>query len=198
MRLIRRFGLNWDRLPSPRADHASYFDGNRLFIFGGIGRDAAVVQSFSPTTGKWSNWKNRMPVPVSAAAFARRGDELIFAGGIDERGRPVNTVQAFHLKKGTWRQLPALPLAVSGGALAVIDGALHFAGGFSPAKSQVLESHNKLVGQRWQRQGALPGGGRHRMAYFGNDNRFVLIGGAIGGGFYALFTASDRVSIFTP
>ena len=190
--------LELGSLPSARADHASYFDGNRLFIFGGIGRHAAVVQSFSPTTGKWSNWKNRMPVPVSAAAFARRGDELIFAGGIDERGRPVKAVQAFHLKKGTWRQLPALPLAASGGALAVIDGGLHFAGGFSPAKSQVLESHNKLVGQRWQRQGALPGGGRHRMAYFGNDNGFVLIGGAIGGGFYALFTASDRVSIFTP
>ena len=190
--------LELGALPSPRADHVSYFDGTRLFIFGGIGRDAATVQSFNPSTSQWSNWKNRMPVPVSAVAFARLGDEVVFAGGINERGRPVNTVQAFHLKKGTWRQLPALPLAVSGGALAAIDGALHFAGGFSSAKSQVLESHNKLVGQRWQRQGALPGGGRHRMAYFASDDRFVLIGGAIGGGFYALFTASDRVSIFTP
>ena len=118
--------LELGTLPSPRADHASYFDGNRLFIFGGIGRDAALVQSYNPATGKWSNWKNRMPVPVSAAAFARRGDELIFAGGIDERGSPVTAVQAFHLKQGTWRQLPALPLAASGGALAVIDGELAF------------------------------------------------------------------------
>ena len=190
--------LELGALPSPRADHVSYFDGTRLFIFGGLGRDAAIVQSFNSTTGKWSNWKNQMPIAVSATAFARRGDELIFAGGIDTRGRPVKTVQAFNIKTGQWRQLPPLPLAVSGGALAVMDGNLHFAGGFSPAKSQVLESHTKLVGQRWQRQAELPGGGRHRMAYFADDDRFVLIGGAIGGGFYALFTASDRVSIFAP
>lgn len=185
-------------LPSPRADHFSYFDGARLFVFGGIGQDAARVQSFNPTTGKWSNWKNPMPVPVSASAAARRGDEIVFAGGIDTRGRPVTAVQAFNLKTGKWRRLPDLPLAVSAGALAVINDELHFAGGFSQAKGQVLDSHNKLVGTRWQRQGELPGGGRHRMAYFGNDDRFVLIGGAVGGGFYALFTASDRVSIFKP
>jgi len=190
--------LELGSLPSPRADHVSYFDGKRLFVFGGIGQDAARVQSFNPTTGKWSNWKNRMPVPVSGAATARRGDEIVLAGGIDSRGRPVKAVQAFNLKSGQWRRLPSLPLAVSGGALAVLKGDLHFAGGFSPAKGQVLDSHNKLVGQRWQRQGELPGGGRHRMAYYGDDKRFVLIGGAVGGGFYALFTASDRVSIFTP
>ena len=190
--------LELDALPSPRADHVSYFDGQRLFIFGGIGRDAARVQSFNTQTGKWSNWKNPMPVPVSATAFARRGDEIIFAGGEDGRGRPVKAVQAFNVKTGQWRALPDLPLAVSGGALAVIKNELHFAGGFSPAKGQVLGSHNKLAGQRWQRQGDLPDGGRHRMAYFGNDNLFVLIGGAIGGGFYALFTASDRVSVFKP
>ncbi len=185
-------------LPSPRADHASYFDGKRLFVFGGIGQQAAQVQSFNPATGKWSNWKNPMPVPVSAAAMARRGNEIILAGGINTRGRPVKAVQAFNIKTGQWRNLPDLPIAVSGGALGVLDNDLHFAGGFSPAKGQVLDSHNKLVGQRWQRQGEMPGGGRHRMAYFANDERFVLIGGAIGGGFYALFTASDRVSIFTP
>ena len=185
-------------LPSPRADHASYFDGQRLFVFGGIGQQAAQVQSFNPTTGKWSNWKNPMLVPVSAAAMARRGDEIILAGGINSRGRPVKAVQAFNIKTGQWRNLPSLPIAVSGGALGVLDNDLHFAGGFSPAKGQVLDSHNKLVGQRWQRQGEMPGGGRHRMAYFADNQRFVLIGGAIGGGFYALFTASDRVSIFTP
>lgn len=190
--------LQLGSLPTPRADHFSYFDGNRLFVVGGVGQDAARVQSYNPTTGKWSNWKNPMPVPVSGAAATHQGDEIIIAGGIDRRGRPVTAVQAFNMKSGKWRQLPALPLAISGGALASVNGALHFAGGFSPAKGKVIDSHNKLVGERWQRQGELPGGGRHRMAYFGNEERFVLIGGAVGGGFYALFTASDRVSIFRP
>lgn len=190
--------LELGALPSPRADHVSLFDGNRLFLLGGIGRDAARVQSYNMQTGKWSNWKNPMPVPVSAAAATRYGDEIIIAGGQDQRGRPVKNVQAFNLKTGTWRQLPALPLAVTGGALGVLNDGLHFAGGFSKAKGKVLDSHNRLVGKRWQRRDPMPSGGRHRMAYYADGKQFVLIGGAVGGGFYAAFTASDRVSIFRP
>lgn len=190
--------LELGTLPSPRADHVSFFDTNRLFLFGGIGRDAGLVQSYNMQTGKWSNWKNPMPVPVSAAAAARYGDEIIIAGGQDQRGRPVKNVQAFNLKTGTWRELPALPLAVTGGALGVLNDGLHFAGGFSKAKGKVLDSHNRLVGNRWQRQEPMPSGGRHRMAYYADGAQLTLIGGAVGGGFYAAFTASDRVSIFAP
>ena len=190
--------LELSAMPSARADHVSVFANDRLFVFGGVGRDVGRVQSYHLTKGRWSSWKNPMPVPVSTAAFARRGDEVIIAGGLNAAGRPVKNVQAFNLKTGAWRQLPPLPVAVTGGALGVIDGGLHFAGGFSPARGKVMESHNRLVGRRWQRQTPMPDGGRHRMAYHANDDNFVLIGGAVGGGFYALFTASDRVSIFRP
>lgn len=190
--------LELGALPSPRADHVSFFDNDRLFVFGGIGRDAALVQSYNMQTGKWSNGKNPMPVPVSAAAATRYGDEVIIAGGQDQRGRAVKNVQAFNLRTGTWRQLPELPLAVTGGALGVVNDGLHFAGGFSKAKGKVLDSHNRLVGQRWQRQDPMPSGGRHRMAYHADGAQFTLIGGAVGGGFYAAFTASDRVSIYRP
>ncbi len=190
--------LELGSLPAPRAEHISVFDGNRLFVLGGIGSDAAVVQSYHLKTGKWSQWKHRMPEPVSNAAATRMGDEIIIAGGENKAGRAVKNVQAFNIKTGTWRELPPLPLAVTGGALAVLNDGLHFAGGFSEANDKVLDSHNRLVGERWQRQAPMPDGGRHRMAYHGVDNRFILIGGAVGGGFYALFTASDRVSIFTP
>lgn len=190
--------LELGNLPSPRADHISVFDGQRLFLFGGIGRDAARVQSYNMQTGKWSNWKNPMPVAVSAAAATLYGDEVILAGGQDQRGRPVKNVQAFNLKTGTWRQLPALPLAVTGGAFGVLQDGLHFAGGFSQSQGKVLDSHNRLVGQRWQRREPMPAGGRHRMAYHAGDGQFTLIGGAIGGGFYAMFTPSNRVSIYRP
>lgn len=190
--------LELGNLPSPRAHHISVFDGQRLFLFGGIGGDAARVQSYNLKTGKWSNWKNPMPVPVSSAAATRYGDEVIIAGGQDLRGRPVKNVQAFNLKTGTWRQLPALPLAVTGGALGVLNDGLHFAGGFSKAKGKVLDSHNRLVGNRWQRRDPMPFGGRHSMAYHADGAQFTLIGGAIGGGFYAIFTPSDRVSVFRP
>lgn len=190
--------LELGALPTPRADHVSVVHKDRLFVFGGIGPDAARVQSYDIEKAKWSNWKNPMPVLVSEAAFAQRGDEVIIAGGRNAAGRPVKNVQAFNLKTGKWRQLPALPIAVTGGALGIVNDGLHFAGGFSPARGKVMESHNRLVGNRWQRQTPMPDGGRHRMAYHANGDKFVLIGGAVGGGFYALFTASDRVSVFTP
>jgi N-acetylneuraminic acid mutarotase len=190
--------LKLGHLPSSRADHVSVFDRDRVFLFGGIGQDAARVQSYNLGTGKWSTWKTPMPIPVSNAAFTRLGDEVIIAGGKSAAGRPVKAVQAFHLKTGKWRQLPELPIAVIGGALGVLNDGLHFAGGFSPASGKVMDSHNRLVGNRWQRQAPLPGGGRHQMAYHASEAGFILIGGAIGGGFYALFTASDRVSIFRP
>ena len=95
----------------------------------------------------------RPPLPT------RYGDEIFIAGGQDQRGRPVKNVQAFNLKTGTWRQLPALPLAVTGGALGVLNDGLHFAGGFSKAKGKVLDSHNRLVGKRWQRRDPMPSGG---------------------------------------
>lgn len=190
--------LELGALPTPRADHMSVIHKDRLFVFGGIGADAARVQSYDIEKSKWRSWKNPMPVPVSEAAFAQRGDEVIIAGGRNAAGRPVKNVQAFNLNTGKWRQLPPLPIAVTGGALGVVDGGLHFAGGFSPARGKVMESHNRLVGKRWQRQTPMPDGGRHRMAYHATGDKFVLIGGAVGGGFYALFTASDRVSVFTP
>ena len=188
--------LELGSLPSARADHVSFFADNRVFLFGGVGRDAARVQSYDVSSGKWRNWTNPMPVAVSDAAAARYGDEIVLAGGRNTAGRPVKTVQAFNLKTGKWRQLPPLPIAVTGGALGVLDDGLHFAGGFSPARGKVMASHNRLVGERWQRQEPMPDGGRHRMAYHAADGKFVLIGGAVGGGFYALFTASDRVSLF--
>ena len=190
--------LKLGNLPSSRADHVSVFDRDRVFLLGGIGKDAGRVQSYHLGTGKWSSWKNPMPIPVSNAAFTRLGEEVIIAGGKSASGRPVKAVQAFHLKTGQWRKLPDLPIAIIGGALGVVRDGLHFAGGFSPATGKVMASHNRLVGKRWQRQAPMPDGGRHRMAYHAGDDSFILIGGAVGGGFYALFTASDRVSIFTP
>ena len=190
--------LELGTMPSARANHVSVYHDNRLFLLGGIGNDAARVQSYDLQSGRWSNWKNPMPVAVSDAAAAQRGDEIIIAGGRNAAGRPVKNVQAFNLKTGKWRQLPPLPIAVIGGALGVLNDGLHFAGGFSPARGKVMESHNRLVGKRWQRQTPMPDGGRHRMAYYADGQKFVLIGGAVGGGFYALFTASDRVNIFQP
>ena len=92
--------------------------------------------------------------------------------------------------------MAALPQASSGGALGVVDGALHYAGGFSQSAQKVLARHVRYNGKVWRDLAAMPQG-RHQMAYAGSGSEFFIIGGALGGGFYSLFTGSNRAHLFT-
>jgi N-acetylneuraminic acid mutarotase len=189
--------LELGSMPSKRAGHVSFVDQNRVFIVGGEGEQAASVQSYGLDTGKWKTWNNQMPVGVINAAMSPQGDEYIFAGGSDARGNDVTTVQAFNPKTGAWRLLPSLPMASSGGALGVVNGRLHYAGGYNKKAKRVLDNHIMLDDNEWTKQSSLPQA-RHQMAYFGTGDALIVIGGAMGSGFYSLFTASDRVTIFRP
>ncbi len=188
------------QMPAPRSGHASIVVGNQLFVFGGTGKKGAHVQSrlqsYAMDTGNWRDWPQPVPVPVSYAALAQLGDEIVVAGGRAANGQDATTVQAFNTRSGKWRQLASLPIASSGGALGVVDGALHYAGGYNRVGQKVLDTHFRLQGKKWQKQKKLLHG-RHQMAYFGTGSQLILIGGALGSGFYSLFTASDRVSIFS-
>ncbi|MDC0147618.1 hypothetical protein OAI46_01940 [Alphaproteobacteria bacterium] len=189
--------LELGSMPSKRAGHISFVDQNRVFIVGGEGEQASSVQSYALDTGKWKTWENKMPIAVTNAAMAAQGDEFIFAGGSDVQGNDVMAVQAFNPKTGAWRVLPSLPVASSGGALGLVNGHLHYAGGYNQKSKRVLDNHFRLADKKWKRQSNLPQA-RHQMAYFGTGDALIIIGGAMGSGFYSLFTASDRVTIFRP
>ena len=189
--------INLGKMPAPRAGHASAGFNNQLFIVGGIGKNAARVESYGLANGQWKIWPQPMLARVADAAHVILGDELVLAGGIDAAGRDVAIVQAFNMQSGQWRRLPDLPIAASGGALVALGGRLHYLGGYSQSQQKVHNSHLRLDKNKWQKQAAMPQG-RHQMGAAAYGNRLVLIGGAVGGGFYALFTGSDNVSIFEP
>ena len=184
-------------LPTPRAGHVSVAFDNQLFVLGGIGAHGARVDSYGLASGQWKSWPMPMLAVVSNAAHVKFGEELVLAGGTDKNGHDVSIVQAFNMKTGKWRRLPDLPIASSGGALVALNGRLHYLGGYSQSQQKVHNSHLRLDKNKWQKQAAMPQG-RHQMGAAAYGNRLVLIGGALGGGFYALFTGSDNVSIFEP
>ncbi len=192
-------------LPTPRAAHASVAAHGKIYLLGGVGEGAKQVQVYDVATNRWHTFNAPPPVPVAHSTAALWGDEIVLVGGIKlagdgaQAGRDVAVVQAFHTKHGTWRRLPDLPRPASGVAVAVLGGALHALGGYAQSAQSVLATHLRLDMQNkeWQ---ALPpmAQGRHQMAVGSVGKNLVLVGGALGGGFYALFTATDQVSLYAP
>jgi N-acetylneuraminic acid mutarotase len=184
-------------MPFARSGHASFVVGNSVYIMGGRGEQAAYVQRYNLDTGAWQQTTSQMPLPVTNAALARFGSDFVLAGGTTIDGRDTATVQAFSPASDSWRVLVSIPAASSAGALGEVDGRLHYAGGYSQTEGKVLNSHHQLSDGVWRRLKNLPQA-RHQMAYFGTGKELFIIGGALGSGFYSLFTASDRVSVFRP
>lgn len=184
-------------MPLARVGHASFVRENLIYVLGGMGPQAEQVQSYDLDTGKWQSFNTSMPAIVSNAALARLGDDYVLAGGLTENGDDSAIVQAFSPATKSWRRLPELPEPSSDGALGLVDGHLHYVGGFSKQRNKVLATHYRLKDGQWQRLAVMPQA-RHQMAYYGTGDAFIIIGGALGRGFYSLFTASDRVSTYRP
>lgn len=183
-------------MPKARAGHASFIVNGRLYVLGGIGENARQGLIYDIAKAEWRGRMATMPLSLANMAATRIGDEIILAGGVDARGRDSRAVLAYDTRTDKWRRLAALPEAASGGGLVELDGALHYVGGYSQGGQQVLDGHFRLEGTRWVPQQPMKQG-LHQMAYAAFRNRMIIIGGALGGGFYANFTASDRVNIFT-
>ena len=183
-------------LPQARAGHASFFADGSVYVIGGVGEKSDRVLRYVSRLGRWETVGAAMPEPVANTAWTKKDDLLIVAGGVRADGRDSKTVQAFNIKTLKWSRLAALPQASSGGALGVVDGALHYAGGFSQSAQKVLARHVRYNGKVWRDLAAMPQG-RHQMAYAGSGSEFFIIGGALGGGFYSLFTGSNRAHLFT-
>ena len=183
-------------LPRARAGHASFFADGRIYLIGGVGQKSDRVLCYVSHLGRWETVGEAMPVPVANAAWTKKGDLLIVAGGVRVDGRDAKTVQAFNIKTLKWSRLVELPQASSGGALGVVNGALHYAGGFSQSTQKVLSRHVRYSDKGWSDRVAMPQG-RHQMAYASGGAQFFIIGGALGGGFYSLFTGSNRAHLFT-
>ena len=97
----------WLQLPMPvaRAGHASFIVNGRLFVIGGIGKNARQGLVYDIAKAEWRTGMAAMPLALANMAATHIGDEIILAGGVDARGRDSRVVLAYNTKTDKWRRL---------------------------------------------------------------------------------------------
>lgn len=194
-------------MPEARAGHISIALNERVYVFGGgaedkRGKDKILV--FDVQSSVWSSLPSpSFALPHQGAAIAAGSGKIMLAGGIDKNGKALTNVHIFDPANGAWTQASPLPQALSGGRLAAVSGkkgiAWHYFGGYRLHPSVTFAAHYILPskGAHWQEGQAMPQA-RHSSAVAVWENDIVVIGGAVGSGFYTSFTGTDSVYIFTP
>lgn len=184
-------------MPAPRAAFALISDGGRLYAVGGADEPGGVFV-FDVEARDWSTLEAPASVRRRDAGVTLAGREIWFTGGIEDR-RAVSRVDIYDLDRQSWRSGPALPEGRAGHAL-VFDGQqLVLFGG----RGEDLRSTQQGVfalapdGRAWQTRTPLPSA-RTEAAAVVLDGAVYVIGGGVGGGFFAPFTALDSVDILAP
>jgi len=199
--------LTWEK-PGPNAPERRYeaqglaLDG-KLYVFGGFlsgtaaGLEAAV---FDLATRTWSTL-SPMPETLTHAGRASDGRYLYFAGGFigDGPGPSVDHVWKYDPELDAWTELPPLPADRGGGALALLDGKLHFFGGAVHLEGE--EYFSADYGDHWTLALANPSRGWTALAPLPNP-RNHLGGCAVNGRIFAIGgqhlndeTAGDQPSV---
>ncbi|MGC6471699.1 MAG: Kelch repeat-containing protein [Parvibaculales bacterium] len=186
-------------MPGVRAYHKSIIVDDYLYVLGGRGVNRDKIYRYDLGTSEWKVLDVEMPVQRVEFALAAANGEIYLIGGRGRQNETFADVHVFNPKDGRWRRGPDLPAPVSGGSLVEVQGHLHLLGGYALAPEKTLATHYVLTPQAedWRSMPAMPIP-RHHAAALGVDEKIIVIGGALGVGFYAFFTASDDVSIYTP
>ena len=150
---------------------AAVVDG-RLYVFGGFAttsrrREFPVeprVDVYDPARDAWERAAD-LPRKITHAnavvvEAAGTAPEVWMAGGFegDEPGRAVASVLIYDPRRDAWRDGPPLPAPVAGGTLALVDGALHYVGGFLPDRDTTVATHWRLArgATAWEPRAPLP------------------------------------------
>ena len=175
----------WKPLPSalvPHRESASAVIDGKLYVFGGHYntrvQTSGTVQVLDPRTGVWTR---RAPLPQPATHWnaVLDGNTVWLAGGFvgDHPGPATDAVWRYDVAADRWSRGPSLPASRGSGALFLVDGALHYAGGFLPDRLTNAPDHWKLSlagGTNWIPSAPMP------------EPRGQLSGAVLGREFYAI------------
>lgn len=147
--------------------------GGKLYVFGGYQdmsfKPANSARVYNPATNTWSEIAS-LPVGYTHVAHAEDDRYIYFAGGYPGTGPNGNQVFAtnkvfyYDTQTDTYGDLPNLPAARGGGAMALLDRKLYFAGGNDISRvdktdAWVLDLDNTAAG--WTAIANLPGARNH-------------------------------------
>ncbi len=135
--------INWSTVaPSPFVRHeaASALVGGKLYVFGGYTNDGTFIPRgrsdvYDPVTNTWTQIANMPDPAVTHAGTVVDGRNVYFAGGYAGPGGGINQTFAttaawkYNVDTNAWTAIPSLPEARGAGAMAALDGKLHFFGG---------------------------------------------------------------------
>ncbi|MFN3835258.1 MAG: Kelch repeat-containing protein [Glycocaulis sp.] len=184
-------------MPAARSAFALIGVEGRLYAVGGADEPGGVFV-FDLEAREWSTLDAPAGVRRRDAGVALAGRDIWFTGGIENR-RAVTRVDIFNLDSQSWRSGPALPEARAGHAL-VHDGQRLLAlGGRGEDLRSTRQSVATLIpgAAGWQAHTPLPAA-RTEAAAVSLEGVVYVIGGGVGGGFFAPFTALDSVDILAP
>ena len=158
------------------------------------GEKSDRVLRYVSRLGRWETVGAAMPEPVANTAWTKKDDLLIVAGGVRRDGRDSKPYRPLTLKL-KWSRLAALPQASSGGALGVVDGALHYAGGFSQSRKSFAR-HVRYNGKVWRDLAAMPQG-RHQNGLCRQRVGIFHYWRCAGRGLLLIVHRSNRAHLFT-
>ncbi|RCL77666.1 MAG: hypothetical protein DBW69_02745 [PS1 clade bacterium] len=186
-------------MPGRRYEHMTAIIGNFLYVFGGAGDDTDKIYRYNLGSGEWSILPGTMPVTLSQAGIAVAGSDIIIAGGMTATGQASREIHVFNVQSLNWRRLPSLPFGLIAPAVGVLSDGVHVVGGYSNEPQKTYDLHFLLSdkARKWQKKQSLPEA-RHHAGYAVLNDRLIIMGGAVGSGFFAPFTATDTVYIFKP
>ncbi len=156
----------------------------RIWLAGGLSpldEALADVAIFDPATGEWSSGPS-LPTGVHHGTLVSDGSRLMLIGGYLGRSpsRPTSFVLVLDEAAGEWREGPELPDARGAGA-ATFDGSrVLFAGGVG-TNGEAAADVFALVGDSWERIGAMAQAREHLAAVSDGEGRVWLLGGRVNG-----------------
>ena len=168
--------------PLARLEMATAAHDGRIWLAGGLsplGEAVSEVEIFDPDSGEWTSGPS-LPTGLHHAALVSDGDRLLVIGGYigSPFTQPTDIVLTLADDEDAWQPGPSLPDARAAGA-AAWDGARVVYGG-GVGVGGVSGDVFALVGDAWERIGAMPRAREHLAAASDGEGRTWLLGGRVG------------------
>jgi len=187
-------------LTHARCGHATGIVDGRIVVAGGTDwNEQKTVKSWLSDSevfqnGKWVAGPS-LPLPLAYGMSIYDKTGMYIAGGTSEAApidglrfaaadNPDKFRKVYHLAKlgSTWRELTPLPVPVSGGASALLDGKFYIVCGFtgSGLTNQLWSLDTTKTGAAWQPGPPLPGPARAFPGLVACGRYLYLLGGVQG------------------
>lgn len=188
-------------LPESRTEVSAATDGHRIYLAGGFGPPEGAERATAPRrlwvwdsgTDRWTS-PTELPEGVHHAGMTYLNGRVYVVGGFRETSFvPVGNVRIYDVAASTWSEGRPMPTPRGAGALAVLNGRIHWTGGNAAAGDHLHDPpHGQVAGDRsvgthevydpatdtWERLAPMPTPRNHHGATVVDGRMHVVAGRA--------------------